>query len=85
MEQTIAPFEHGFTDKEIDINGIRGFGKCLSELYKYLAQKTEFNPEKRMIDAVDLLEKISATSDELTALYNKEQTRLNSIINAPLN
>ena len=79
------PFDHGFKDTDIDIKGINGFMKCLNSVYNHIAEVTEFNPAKRMIDAVDILDKIAATSDELSILLDKEKTRLTAEHNTPLN
>lgn len=69
-------FNHNFTSK--DVNAIMGYNKCLRDVYSLLAEKTEFNPAKRMVDAVDILEKIEATSDELSGLLEKAEIELKS-------
>ena len=54
-----------------DIAGLLGYQQCLNHLYLFLAEKTEFNPAKRLIDAVDLLDIISETNNNIAKLYSK--------------
>jgi hypothetical protein len=51
-------------------NGIEcernGYVKCLDDLLSYLKEKTKFDPNKRMIDSLDLLQAITDTNEALT-------------------
>lgn len=73
-------FKHGFTEPitALQVNEMAGYMSALRGLYNQLAEMTEFKPEKRMVDAVILLDMISATSDELTPLMESFNLRLES-------
>jgi hypothetical protein len=43
-----------------------GYVKCLDDLLSYLKEKTRFDPNKRMIDSLDLLQAITDTNEALT-------------------
>jgi len=77
----MKPFNHNFETAfgVLDYNGIAGYTNCLSELHKYIERTTQFNPAKRMIDAVPLLDKIAATNDELAKLLKKEREKLEEV------
>ena len=79
-------FEHNFNTPFgiVDINGIQGFIKCMNEIYKHIESVTNFNPAKKYIDAVPLLNKMSATSAELAELLNKEQVKIKEEVQAVL-
>ena len=47
------------------IEEINGYQKALDAVYKYLAEVTQFNPVKRYVDAVDILDLIGNTNAEL--------------------
>jgi len=66
----------------IDVMGIRGYQQCLLALYKYLAAKTNYDPSKRMIDAVELLEVITKTNGELGELLKEAKTEINNLLKA---
>lgn len=70
-------FKHNLSFSEIE--QVLGYSKCLGNLYSYIAAKTAFNPEKRMIDAVDLLDTITATNDEITELMKAAKYNLELI------
>ncbi|MEO7048958.1 MAG: hypothetical protein ABI091_26885 [Ferruginibacter sp.] len=74
-------FEHGFKNEipKLDVHAIKGYQKCLTHFYSLIAEMTEYNPAKRMIDAVVLLDKISATSDDLKRILEMEQYRLTTL------
>jgi len=74
----MKPFNHNFETAfgVLDYNGIQGYTNCLGELHKYIESVTQFNPAKRMIDAVPLLDKIAATNDELAEILKKERETL---------
>ena len=81
-------FPHNFKNLSpstpLDVNGVNGYTKCLSHLYLKISELTEFNPAKRMIDAVVLLDIIVATNAELHELMEAEQVRLKQIAPADL-
>ena len=81
--ETVTAFKHNFTEENVE--GIMGFAKCLAEMVRFLNEKTEMNPAKRMVDAVEILDKVAATSKELTILLQKAHIRLQNQKNAPLN
>jgi DNA-directed RNA polymerase subunit F len=72
-------FPHGFEERfgSIPVDEILGYQKCLRNLYEYIAEVTEMKPEKRMIDAVPLLDLIPATTAELKPLLDKAEKILN--------
>lgn len=80
-------FEHNFKSKLgiIDVNGINGYIQALSAVYKHIAEATQWNPEKRFIDAVPILDKISNTNAELQALMQQEQASLKELSETELN
>ena len=55
---------------------IKGFMDALNQLLNYIANETQWKPENRFIDSVPLLNKISATTDELTRNYEQQQKEL---------
>lgn len=63
-----TPFDHPFNTPEIDIKTMNGYLSCLVALQRYIEKATEFNPGKRYIDAIDILNKITATNNELQRL-----------------
>lgn len=48
-----------------------GYTRCLDDILSFLKEKTNFDPDKRMIDAVDLLTAIEETNEAI----NKEGER----------
>ena len=60
----------------VDVAGINGYTKALQHLYKYLAQETQFNPAKRYIDALPLVEAIGEINAELSQVLSEEQEAL---------
>lgn len=71
-------FEHNFKTAygSIDVAAMHGYRSALTHVLNYLAEVTEWNPNKRFIDAVPLLEKIEATANELTKLLQEEKENL---------
>jgi hypothetical protein len=65
-------------------NGIEcernGYVKCLDDLLSYLKEKTKFDPSKRMIDSLDLLQAITDTGEALTENGLAQQKALLSTI-----
>lgn len=55
----------------IDVNGLRGYQMCLREILQHVQDATEWNPAKRMIDSVQLLERITETNEEIGKLLIK--------------
>jgi hypothetical protein len=76
------PLQHDFKELfgTIDVMGVRGYQQCLLALYKYLEAKTNYDPAKRMIDAVELLEVITLTNDKIGKLLKEAETELSEIL-----
>ena len=55
---------------------IKGFMDAFNQLLNYIANETQWKPENRFIDSVPLLNKISATTDELTKIMKEKQRDL---------
>ena len=86
----MKPYEFNFRQPLglIDVEGINGYLQALTAVYNQVKELTEFKPEKRMIDAVEILDKITATTKELEKLLEeaREEDRamlseLSSMIN----
>ncbi len=76
------PFKHDFSNPFItDVNGITGYLAALRQIYLHIADVTEFKPEKRYIDAVDILDRITETTKELEPILEKEQSELKTLLN----
>lgn len=75
------PFDHGYQNpiSEKSMSEILGYIKCLRDLYNHVKDETQFNPDKRFIDSVTILDKITATSGELEAIFEKERTLLDEM------
>jgi hypothetical protein len=76
-------FNHNFTEPltEDNIHEMNGFILAMRSFQKELAEMTEWKPEKRMVDAVVLLDKISATIDEFNPLMEAAKKQLTEIHN----
>lgn len=75
-----TPFDHGFKHGSFNTYvgyEMLGYNRAMIEVLNYLHKTTDFKPENRYIDAVPLLEQISATLGEITAIY--EASRLQDI------
>jgi len=57
-------FNHNY-NASTDIERIAGYTECLDALFETLRELTQFKPEKRLVDAVELLDKITGTNEEL--------------------
>ncbi len=68
-------FGHNFNTplSDEDFYRIQGFIECMREVYKHIEMVTNFEPEKRFIDSVPILDKIAATNKDLGELLTKEQ------------
>jgi len=75
-------FKHDFKELfgTIDVMGIRGYQQCLLALYRYLADKTNYDPAKRMIDAIELLDALTKTNEELGELLKEAETEINNLL-----
>ena len=60
-----------------NVSEIKGFMDAFNQLLNYIANETQWKPENRFIDSVPLLNKISATTDELTRIMKDKQDALN--------
>jgi hypothetical protein len=77
-------FNHNFKEplNEDTIKEMNGFIACMSALQKQLELMTGYKPERRMIDAVVLLEMISDTTDVFTPMMTKYGMQLSSLISS---
>lgn len=65
------PFRHTFTSAPSEIQAVNGYLLCLTALMERLKELTEFKPEKRYIDSVELLDAITETNNELLKLHRQ--------------
>lgn len=75
------PFPHPYNNGRPNIQEMNGYTKCLMDLMNYIQGVTEDNPEKRMIDSVQILEKITETCKEFSAIFEKEKAQLDKEAN----
>lgn len=63
-------FEHKFKDAngKIDVFGINGYAKALTEVLNHIRDETWENPGKSTIEITPLLDKILQANKELTVL-----------------
>ncbi len=73
----MKPFIHGYQSHELDAIG--GYSRCLNDVLTYIKDTTNFDPAKRMMDSVPLLDKIGDTAKEFHALFELEKKKLDSI------
>ena len=73
------PFKHNF--KSTDIEQILGFQKALGQIFEHLKAKTRFDPAKRYVDSVEILDRIMETNIELSNLLKEAQTNLETLKN----
>lgn len=66
-------YPHNFATplNETTLNEISGYLAALRGLYQFIETETQFDPNKRYIDSVKLLEAISATTDELQPMMKE--------------
>jgi hypothetical protein len=64
-----------------NIDAINGYLYCLADLLKYMEDLTEFNPHKRMIDSVDILNAITETNAALQKIGEAAKTDLQAAFN----
>jgi ribosome assembly protein YihI (activator of Der GTPase) len=62
-------FEHGLTSDNLE--GLYAYMRCLKALYDHLEAETNFRPENKHVDAIVLLDRISATFAELKILIDE--------------
>ena len=74
-------FKHDLkkVDGSIDINEVGGYTKCLKSLLRFLEEETNFNPDKRFIDSVNILDRITNTNAELSELMREVKSNLQTI------
>lgn len=70
-------FEHGISHREVEKLG--GYNQCLKDMLGLIKSITGHDPNKRMIDAVVILEKIEATAQYNSTILKKAQQDLDSI------
>lgn len=73
------PFTHDITSEQPE--QILGYTKCLQNFFDQIKSMTDFNPDKRYIDSVVLLEKITATLGKNEAILDKARGQLNDLKN----
>lgn len=59
-----------------NVDKVNGYLYCLQDLLKYMEQLTEFNPSKRFIDSVDILNAITETNAALKEVSKRHETQL---------
>lgn len=62
-----------------NIANVNGYSMALIDLVDYLKELTEWKPEKRMVDAVTILDTITETNDKLRELHNKTANELSKL------
>jgi hypothetical protein len=70
------PFNHGCSPDYPE--KILGASAILNDLQKHIADVTQYKPENRYIDSVEILDRISDTLDELRPMLEKAQEILQS-------
>ena len=72
-----------------NIDKVNGYLYALQDFLKYMEQLTGFNPDKRFVDSVDIVNAISETNAELTkvsqAVEKDLKTALKDLQNVDLN
>jgi len=70
-------FKHNLDNFGIaNIDRAMGFIDCLREVLNYIEEVTEFKPEKKYINATELLDIIINTNNEFTKLLNRAEIEL---------
>jgi hypothetical protein len=71
-------FNHSFKSplSDNDIQQMNGFILALRALQGRLEEMTQYRPEKRYIDAIELLEAITATTDEFNPMMAEAQREI---------
>ena len=75
METT--PFEHGIS--HLQLEELNGYTKCLRDFHALIGRLTEYNPDKRFIDSLVLLDKIAATNKKNMDLLLKSTQELDEL------
>jgi hypothetical protein len=75
------PFPHGFTERfgHIPIDQIEGYQLALKHIYDHIFEVTQMKPEHRYIDSVHILDRLSATTDELIPLLEEAEKQLQEL------
>lgn len=60
----------------VNIMEVRGYQLALADFLEYLKEKTEFNPDKRMVDAVELLDSITETNGAIGKVLSQQEFEL---------
>lgn len=84
--ENAKPFEHDLIPtnpfEEVDLHGILGYQKALTAVFNHLAKVTQFKPENRYVDAVEIIDRITATTDQLAPILQREQDRIHNLLNS---
>ena len=74
----MKPLNHGFRNPltEKQMSEVLGYTKSLRDMVNHLKDVTGFDPEKRRVDAVELLESLMATGNQLTKVFETEKANL---------
>jgi hypothetical protein len=78
------PFSHPFKPNFlgiVNIEALNGYITALNEIQKHIAEVTGHDPDKRYIDAVEILERITATINELQPILEKEKNDIENLFN----
>lgn len=87
--ENLKPFTHGIlnADNEINVAIIAGYQTALNNVIQHIGSETKYNPALRFIDSVTLLDRITLTFNDLSAILSRAQQNLqeDSKENQPLN
>lgn len=72
------PFQPNVKNTEgvINVDKLNGYIAMLGELHQWLINKTEYNPDNRYVDSVELTEAITATTLVITDLLKEAAQQL---------
>lgn len=77
MSDTIFPMD---IDRE-NFDIVRGYSYAIKELMKWIEDETQFDPAKRHIDSVKILDGIGAACSEIKSAMEKIEAKLQNDIN----
>lgn len=76
--ENLKPFTHGIlnADTEINVAIIAGYQTALNNVMQHISAVTNNAPENRYIDSVAILDRITLTFNELSAILARAQQNL---------
>ena len=63
-----------------NIDKVNGYLYALQDFLKYMEQLTGFNPDKRFVDSVDIVNAISETNSELIKVSREHEKELETAL-----